>query len=145
MNAFRFPLQKALEYRRKHLELEEVRYKHQLAALGELDRLRAETEASGIRAEIDVRQHSSVMGRDLAALDHFRLRVKNDEARLAGQRVEAAREAEVGQAAMLEARRRAKLLERLRERRLEEWETARDRELDEVASESFLAGWNRRG
>jgi hypothetical protein len=85
-----------------------------------------------------------VTGRDLAALDHFRLRVKNDEARIAAQRVEAAREAAARQEAMLTARRRSRLLDRLRERRLEDWEAARDRELDEIASESFLAQWNRR-
>ena len=44
---------------------------------------------------------------------------------------------------MLEARRRCRLLERLKERRLAEWTTARDRELDELASESYLAKWNR--
>ena len=144
MNAFRFPLQKALELRRKQLELAEARYKQQLAELASLDRLRAETEAAGIRAEIEVRQRTSVSGRDLAALDHFRLRVKNDEARIAAQRVEAARESAVRQEAMLEARRRSRLLDRLRERRVAEWETARDRELDEIASESYLAQWNRR-
>jgi hypothetical protein len=42
---------------------------------------------------------------------------------------------------MLEARRRCRLLERLKERRLAEWTSARDRELEEVASESFLARW----
>jgi hypothetical protein len=44
---------------------------------------------------------------------------------------------------MLEARRRSRLLDRLRERRLEEWEATRDKELDEIASESYLAQWNR--
>ena len=144
MNAFRFPLQKVLELRAKQLELAEAHYKQQLAELGTLDRLRAETESAGIRAEIEVRQQPSVTGRELAALDHFRLRVKNDEARIAAQRVEAAREAAVRQESMLLARRRSRLLDRLRKRRLEEWETARDRELDEIASESYLAQWNRR-
>jgi flagellar export protein FliJ len=144
MNAFRFPLQKVLELRRKQLELAEAQYKQQLAEVATLDRLRAETEAAGIRAEIEVRQRTSVSGRELAALDHFRLRVKNDEARIAVQRVEVAREATARQEVMLEARRRSRLLDRLRERRLEEWETARDRELDEIASESYLAQWNRR-
>jgi flagellar export protein FliJ len=144
MNAFRFPLQKVLELRRKQLELAEAQYKQQLAAVAELDRLRAETEAAGARAELEVRQQTSVPGRDLMALNHFRLRVKNDEARIAAQRVEAARESAVRQEAMLQARRSSRLLDRLRERRLEEWEAARDRELDEIASESYLAQWNRR-
>lgn len=144
MNAFRFPLQKALEWRRKQLELEEAHFKQQAAAVAALDRRRAETEAAGIRAEIEVRQWGNVAGRDLAALDRFRLRVKSDEARIAQERAEAARVLAERQQTMLEARRRTRLLDRLRERRLEEWESARNRELEDMAGESFLAGWNRR-
>jgi flagellar export protein FliJ len=144
MNAFHFPLQKALQLRQTQLELAEARYKQQVAAVGELDRLRAETEASGARAEIEVRQWSPVAGHDLAALERFRLRVKSEEVRIAEQRAEAAREVATRQEAMLQARRRCKLLERLRERRLAEWQAGRDRELEELANDSFLAQWNRR-
>jgi hypothetical protein len=144
VNAFRFPLEKALEWRRKQLELEEVRYRQQASAIALLDRQRAETEAAGIRAELEMRQRASVEGHELAALDHFRLRVKTDEARIGQQRVEAARILVERQTSMMEARRRAKLLEHLRERRLEEWEGQRAQELEELASESFLAQWNRR-
>jgi len=144
MTAFRFPLQKALEWRRTQLELAEARLKQQAAALGALDRMRAETEASGIRAEIEVRKWGAVAGRDLEALGRFRAWVKTEEARIAGLRATAAKEHASRQEVMLEARRRVRLLERLRERRLLEWEHARDRELDELAAESFLARWNRR-
>jgi flagellar export protein FliJ len=144
MSAFRFPLQKVLEYRRKQLELAEVHYKQQLAVLGDLDRQRAEIEASGATAETEVRQWDGVAGGDLAALGRFRLRVKSEEARIEGQRVEAAKEVAARQEAILQARRSAKLLERLRERRMEEWQAQHDRELDELASDSFLAQWNRR-
>jgi hypothetical protein len=145
MNAFRFPLDRALEWRRKQLEIEEARYKQGASALAGLDQLRAETEAAGIRAEIEVRQWGSVMGRDLAALEGFRARVKIDEARIAQQRTEAAKKLAQQQEVMMQARRKAKLLERLRERRLAEWQQARDKELEEMASESFLAQWNRHG
>ena len=45
---------------------------------------------------------------------------------------------------MLEARRRCRLLERLKERRLAEWTTARDHEVEEIAAESYLARWSQR-
>jgi hypothetical protein len=44
---------------------------------------------------------------------------------------------------MLEARRCCRLLERLKERRRAEWQAATDREMEELAAESFLAGWSR--
>jgi len=46
--------------------------------------------------------------------------------------------------AMMDARRRFRLLEKLKERRLAEWQKVQERELDQIASESFLAKWNLR-
>ena len=141
MTAFKFPLKRVLDWRRTQLELEEARYKQQAAALAELDRERAEIEAEGIRAEVQVREWSPVTSGDLAALASFRLRAKSRETQLAARRVECVKKLTEQQRVMLEARRRCKLLERLEERRLAEWRTARDKELDEMAAESFLAKW----
>jgi hypothetical protein len=141
MKSFQFPLEKALELRRKQLEIEEARYKRDTAALGAIDRRRAEIEAAGIRAEIQVREWRPVAASDLAALGAYRLKVKSDEADLARERFEAERKLVEQKKVMLEARRRSRLLERLRERRLSEWTAARDKELEEIAAESFLARW----
>jgi hypothetical protein len=46
-------------------------------------------------------------------------------------------------AAMLEARRRCSLMEKLKERRRADWEAAANREIEALAAESFLARWNR--
>src|ERR1035441_9814341 len=72
MKAFQFPLEKALDWRRIQLELEEVRYKQQLADLAGLDRQRAEVEASGIRAEIQVREGRPIDARALPPLCRIR-------------------------------------------------------------------------
>ena len=144
MKSFRFPLEKALDWRRIELELEEVRYKQQVGELAGLDRQRAEVEASGIRAEIQVREWRPIAARDLTALGDFRLYVKARESAIARQRFEAARKLGEQQKLMLEARRRYRLLERLKERRLAEWTAARDHEVEETAAENYLARWSRR-
>jgi hypothetical protein len=144
MKTFQFPLEKALDWRRVQLELEEARYKQQVASLAGLDRRRAEVEASGIRAEIQVREWSPIAAGDLSALGNFRLHVKAEESKIARSRSEAAQKLAEQQKCMLEARRRCRLLERLKERRLAEWTAGRDRELDEIAAESYLARWSRR-
>jgi len=141
MKTFRFPLEKALEWRRIELEIEEARYKQQSAELIALDRRRAEIEASGIRAEIQVREWTPIAAGDLSALGSFRLRVKSDEAEIAGRRAECVRKLVDQQKQMLEARRRCRLLERLKERRLTEWKSACDHELEEIAAESYLSRW----
>jgi hypothetical protein len=143
MNSFRFPLQRVLDWRLAQLELEEARFKQQLATLAALDRERAGWEAAGIKAEIQVRDWNPVAGHDLTALDNFRLNVKEREKEIDGRRLDCQRELAARQSAMLEARRRYRLLERLEERRLAEWQAARDHELEVMAAESFLAKWHR--
>jgi flagellar export protein FliJ len=144
MTSFRFRLEKVLEWRRQQMELEEARFKQQTAALAEMDGARAALEAAGIRAELEVRTWSPLAGNDLAALAGFRLHTRRQEQEIARLRAEAQKKLEALQPTMLEARRRCRLLERLRERRLAEWQAACDRELEELAGESYLAGMARR-
>ena len=140
---FRFKLARVLAWRQTQLEVEEAKFKQQTAALAELDRARAELEAAGIRAESEVRRWDPLNGGDLAALSGFRLHVRAREDQLAARRAERQKVVDAQQSAMLEARRRCRLLERLKERQLTEWQSARDRELEALALESFLAGWPR--
>jgi len=141
MTAYRFRLQKVLEWRRTELELEEARYRQQAAVVSEIDRARAELAAQLIRTEAAVRSWNPVTERDLAALGEFRLHVRARDAELARRRAASVQELASRQAAMLEARRRYRLLERLKERGLEAWTAERDRELEQLASEAFLARW----
>jgi flagellar export protein FliJ len=143
MSGFRFSLEKALDLRRLQLELEESKFQQQAAALLELDRIRDQMRASRASAEAQVRIGGTALGLDLAALGAFRLHVQAKEKELAQRRVEGEKKLEERRNAMLEARRRCRLLERLKERRKGEWDTAFNRELEAVAAESFLAQWNR--
>ena len=144
MTAFRFSLQKVLDWRRTELELAEARFKQQGAELAELDHQHAELEAAGIRTEIQVRQWRPVSGGDLAALGGFRLQIKRRERGLASRRAVCREELAKLENAMLEARRRLRLLERLKERRQVEWRAACDRELEEQAAVTYLAQWSQR-
>ena len=144
MNAFRFPLQKALDWRSTQLELEEARFKQQGAMLAGIDREREAVQTAGASAEAEVRENPLLAGRDLAALGAFRLHIRNREKQIALRRAECRQKLAAQEAVMLEARRRCRLLERLKDRRVAEWETARDKEIEQMAAESFLARWARR-
>jgi flagellar export protein FliJ len=139
MTAFRFRLERVMEWRRTELALAENRFEQQSAAVAALDRTRAALDASAIRAEMSLREWPKIEAGDLAALDAFRRHVAIRRAALAVSRGEAQRDLDARRAVMLEARRRFRLLERLRDRRLEEWRLSFDRELDQLASESYLA------
>ena len=144
MTTFRFALQKVLDWRRTQLEVEEVQFRQQLARLAELDRTRARWSAQGASAEQQVREWKPVAGSELEALGSFRLHVKLKETELAIPRAQCRKELDRQQNVMLETRRRLRLLERLRERRQAEWVQAGNKELADLAAESYLAKWKPR-
>jgi hypothetical protein len=140
---FQFPLERVLDWRRKQLELEEARFQQAVANVATVDKARLELETGVAQAETAVREWGRVAAWELRALAEYRAHVRDEEARLAVRRAQCERAQAEHQAAMMEARRRCRLLERLRERRLAEWKAAGDRELEEIASESYLAQWGR--
>jgi len=143
MKTFRFNLERVLALRRTQLELEDARLRQCVAAMAAVDRARAELGAAAAAADLDVRRSATIAGADLAALGEFHRHVRSQEQLLEARRAERAREAAAQETVMLEARRRCRLLERLREKRLAEWQAESDRELDQVAAESYLARWGR--
>ena len=143
MKAFQFSLERALEWRRAQLEQSEARFKQQAAELVEIDRQRTESDAADRRAEMEVRAWQPVSGEDLAALGAFRLGMRRQREILLSRRVQCERVLAERQKEMMEARRRVRLFERLKERRLTEWRAAFDRELEQQAAESYLAQWGR--
>jgi flagellar export protein FliJ len=145
MTPFRFRLEKVLQLRRRQLELEEAKYQQRIREAAELDAERSRMEAAGIGAETQVRAWSPVTGSDLAALANYRKYIAVQEQQIAVRQAEARKQAEEQQKAMLEARRRCQLLERLKERRLAEWQVAADKELEQLAAESHLARLSRQG
>ena len=143
MTTFQFPLQRALDWRLTQLQLAEARVEQQLAALAAIEQAYAQLDATGQRTELEVGQFARLEGGDLSALGSYRLANKVRAKELAAKRAEFQKELAARQTVMLESRRRCRLLERLKERRKGEWDTAFNRELEAVAAESFLAQWNR--
>jgi flagellar FliJ protein len=145
MKTFRFPLQKALELRARQLELEEAKFQHAAAALAAVDRERDLLLSARTQAEALVRGAEPVPGEDLAALGAFRRHTEIEQKRIAQRRAQSEKALEEQRGVMLEARRRLRLLEKLKERRHAEWSAAEAKELEEMASESYLAQWRRGG
>jgi hypothetical protein len=143
VDAFRFSLEKALNWRRSQFDAAQAELRLRAAALAAMDRSRAELAAAGVAAEVNLRQRGSIQGLDLSALAAFRSWVRGRERRIGEDRIAAARSLAEQRAATLEARRRHRLLERLRERRLQEWEAAANKEIEDLAMDSALARWQR--
>jgi flagellar export protein FliJ len=143
MRAFRFPLQKALELRARQLEIEEAKFERAAAALAAVDHESQILLSECATAESVVRGAAAVPGEDLAALGGFRRHAGAEEKRIAQRRAQNEKALEMQRSLMLEARRQLRLLERLKERRHAEWSAEAAKELEEMASESYLARWRR--
>jgi flagellar export protein FliJ len=141
--AFRFSLQRVLDLRRRQLDLEETKLRSHAAEIAALDRERAGLEASAISAELQVREWSALEGGDLTALGNFRLHIQRREAEISARRSQYQQKLEEQRKLVLEAQRRCRVVERLKERRLSEWQSAQDREIEAAAAESYLAQWSR--
>ena len=121
MKAFRFRLERVLDWRRTELGLEESRLKQIHAAITALDRERAELESAATAARSQIARRESLDALDLHALSAFRESVDTQRQRLAGKRRQREAEIVTQQQKLMEARRRCRLLDNLRERRMAEW------------------------
>jgi len=139
MNRFEFRLQKVMEWREKELEVEEARLKQRSLEVQELDRAYAALKSAEASAENELRGSTAIRGQDLAALAGYRRWAQAHARQLTAERAEASDRLAAQQQIMLEARRRCRLLERLRERRLAAWQAAENKEREEIAAESHLS------
>ena len=144
MKSFSFNLQKILDWRETQLEMAEAAFRKQAEALGAIDRLAANMKASEGRETVAVRAVTPLLGETLGALTGYHRYIQAQKKLLAQRRAECVQRVDAARAAMLEARRRARLLERLKDKRRADWAAAASRELEELASDSYLAQWNRR-
>jgi flagellar FliJ protein len=144
MKRFLFALEGALRWRQRRLEQEESRLRS-LAA--ERDALRERIRQIGEArrgAERELLGQASIPAEDLAALEAYRLRLARERARLEQAEADCEGRLAAQRERVLEARRDVRVIEKLRERRLAEWQAEADRELEGLAAEVFLARWGRR-
>jgi len=143
MQRFQFRLERVLEWRRKKCQMEESRLAVCLdlvhATQRQIERLRAE------RASIDqeLLDRPAIPAADFLNLGHYRLRADQEATELAKELEQRVLSASEQRACVLKAQRAVKLLEKMRERRIEEYAILAGRELEQVAGEAYLALWPR--
>lgn len=139
MKAFRFPLERVLEWRARQVEIEEAR----LQALA-LEREGLAQRAADLEREVEEARRSVMAAgspavEELLALDRFHRYAVSQRARLAAATKDCEKRMAEQRTRVAEARRRQELLARLRQRRRAEWQAAFDREQDDLAAELHLA------
>lgn len=143
MNAFRFRLQRVLEFRRMQLQLAESEC-HRAGV--KLHSIQAQQLALATRKTETRRAFSTlpeIAGRDLAPLPAWYTWTVRAGQVLGQLQRNAAQDLERRRAALLQCQQKVRLLEKLREKRHDEWQAAFDKELEELAADSTNSRFGR--
>ncbi len=139
MKRFVFPLETVRRWRQERVALQELKLRQIIAEKQTLAAARRHIENEGAQTVQQVLGQSSVPSLELQSLDSFRLYVRgrirefeNQERRCEARIIEQRNQ-------VLEARRQFELLDRLRQKALDEWRAAGNKEQEELAAELFLA------
>ncbi len=143
MKRFQFPLDRVRRWRAEQAALEELKLERWYVHLAALDQERARTENERAASERNVLVQASVEAGELQALDAYRLHARSRIEKMENRRREVLAQVEKQRLCLMEARRRAELLERLKTRTFDAWRAAADREEETLAGELYLAKWGR--
>ena len=143
MKRFHFSLERVREWRRLQLETEQERLEQLIRERQALMKERESLESCLAEAESAVWTGAATDAFELRALDEFRLYIASEQRKLAQRMTVCDRKIAEQRERVIEERRRAALLDRLRDRRRAEWQKDFDKELEALAAESYLANWVR--
>lgn len=143
MAKFKFSLEKVLRWRSVELTGEEAKLKALVQEQLHLQTLLAEVSAERSKLISSLGTMPDLRGDDLRTLTACGLRLRRNAETLAQHLLRCGRDLAKQRKKYSEAKRRVRLLEELRDRRLQEWKYEEAAVLEELASESFLANWNR--
>lgn len=143
MKKFHFPLERVLDWRQTQGRLEEAKLEQLYHQARGLEARQQELVQERVASEKAVLAGPSTTGLQLAALGDFRRFITARHKVLEQQRTECAQKTAAQIQVLMAKRREIRLLERLREQRLDRWSAELEREIGAQADEAFLARWGR--
>lgn len=139
MKKFEFRLRRVLDLRRQQAEIERAKLEN---LSGLLTRIEAEKATAASRidaARAHVKHGPSSAGEDLLALSHYETHIAAYRLKLDAKKAHVNKLLVEQRAALSEAERKVKLLEKLEARSLTDWSAAFNKELEELAADAFTA------
>jgi flagellar export protein FliJ len=143
MPRFQFSLERVLRWRSVELAAEEAKLKQLVQEQLYLQSVLAEVSAERSKLISSLGSMPNLSGDDLRTLTACGLRLRRTAENLAQHLHRCGRDLGEQRKKYSQAKRRVRLLEELKGRRLQEWKYQEAAQLEELASESFLANWNR--
>src|SRR5579884_3110970 len=139
MKRFDFRLQSALRWRTLQQQQEQEKLSRAIAEETTVKRAIADLHRERALARETINSGGEISSADLRALSAFLLACDSREQALAQQLTVKRRQVAAQRAHLVEADRRLRLVEKLRERQFAEWSLATDRQLAAAAEETWAA------
>jgi flagellar export protein FliJ len=143
MKAFRFPLQRVLEYRELQMRTEEEKLSTVQNQLAEVLHRENALTAAQLNAEMNLLGQSLVEAAEFRALSAFQLRIRSEKISLLAARKNLETQIAEQRKRLLKVRKDCKILENLKDRRKKAWTYLSDREIENTAAESYISSWAR--
>lgn len=141
MQRFQFRLQRVLQWQERVCHLEEDKLRTCLAEVAETEERLARHAAECIGIEQEFSNQAALAPGDLQALAAFRRKAVMDVQTLEHERQRRQAALDAQRQKLLAERRRLQIIEKLRERALQEYTRAADRELEALSHESYVSTW----
>jgi len=140
---FHFSLDKVLRWRSLELASEEAKLERLLREQLRLQTMRADLSAEKSKLDQSLDTLPDLRGADLRAVSAHSVSLKRQADNLVKLLAKSDRDLSEQKKVYRAAKQRFRLLEELRARKFEEWRQEQAREQETLATESFLAVWNR--
>jgi len=144
MKKFTFPLSRVMDFRRTQARLEEIKLEGLYAESRAIETREAALIQQRVQSEKALKEATSVTGFDLELFSNYGSAMKEEQKRLYKAKTECKKKIGAQVAILMVKRREVKLLEKLKEQKLETWEKEMFKEIDQQAEEAYLAKWNAR-
>jgi len=143
MAQFHLALDKILRWRAIELASEEAKLQRLMAERTRIEAMleRVAYERSGLPGSIAVLP--GLQGADFRAMAAYGLRLRQHVEKLKDARARVDINLAAQQKKYAEAKLRLRLLEQLKARRVERWKYEQAHQLETLAADSYIAGWNR--
>jgi hypothetical protein len=132
-----------MRWRSLELAAEEAKLENLVREQIRLQTLRAALSADKSKLDASLGAFPDLRGEDLRAFTAYTLRLKRQAEQLHQLQNQCARDLGIQRQKFREAKQRFRLLEELKAKRLTAWRYEEAHELETLASESYLANWNR--
>lgn len=142
MKRFHFPPEKIRQWREKQVAIEEIALERLYSERALIEARSDLLEREGRESAALVTTATAVHQFELQALDAFRRHVLSERAAIARLLADCDVRISAQQQKLTEARRKAELLNKLKERKWRTWNTELSREIENQAGEIFLAKWS---